>query len=107
METTIAASGRSDVDRVATWILDIEKPTTTFESLSEPGNSFRTLDRKLATALTQTLTGELGRRVSIAKRDILNASGDKPKLLTGRQILFMIYSHFDTNKKHGTHVHNH
>ena len=55
MEATIAASGRSDVDKVATLILDIEKPTTTFDTLAEPGKSFRTLDRKLATALTQNL----------------------------------------------------
>ena len=48
------------------------------------------LDSKLATALRRVVTGSLGRIIN-AEKEKLTTSG---KVMTGRQILLMIYNHF-------------
>ena len=48
-KTILSAS--TDPDATWTWLLQIEKPTTTFESLYDPGDYFRTLDTKLCVAV--------------------------------------------------------
>ena len=76
----------------------VEKRGTKLEDLADPGKGFSTLDRKLAAALTPIVAGELMRRINNAKRALLKQDG---KLFSGRQILFMVYEHFRTNKNLG------
>ena len=48
-KTILSAS--IDPDATWTWLLPMEQPNTTFESLYNPGDYFRTLDTKLCVAV--------------------------------------------------------
>ena len=98
MENVVTASGREDHNKVTAWLLQIEATGVKFEDLADPGKGFATLDRKLASALTPIVTGELMRRITNAKRKALQTS---TKLFSGRQVLYMIYEHFRTIKNLG------
>ena len=65
----------------------------TFDRLKKSGDGFRTLDRKLAAALSKIFSGELARKLSIAERRNLR---ENERLLTGRQKLFSMYLHVRT-----------
>ena len=68
--------------------------------LSKPGTHYRTLDLKLSNALLKLQTGEFGKRVLVMKkRQMRKYSRDV--LLSGRQILWMLYQHFRTNSDLG------
>ena len=99
VEHTVTASCRSDHHRVVRWIRLVDRPGIKMKQLDPPGRNYRTLDCKLATALLKFQTGEFGRRVNIMKKRVMRK--DKGKLLCGRQILWMLYNHFRTNKNLG------
>ena len=98
IENVTAACHTDDYKKVSKWITQVDTVGTKFEDLAEPGKGFSRLDRKLAAALTPTIEGELARRILIKKRQQLN---DSTRLMTGRQVLWMIYDHFRTNKRLG------
>ena len=98
IENVTAACHTEDYTKVTEWIMKVDKVGTKFEDLAEPGKGFNRLDRKLAAALTPTIEGELARRILIKKRQQLN---DQGVLISGRQVLWMVYDHFRTNKRLG------
>ena len=59
----VAASGRGQ--ECFTWMLQVEKTGATQESLSDPGRSFVSLDSKLAAAISEIVSGELGRKITL------------------------------------------
>ena len=73
------------------WLMKARAPDATFESLDDPGEPrFQGLGAMLATALqAQIKTGELGR--ALAKKTVTALR--KNKLITGRQIFYMIADH--------------
>ena len=67
----------------------VEALTVTSADLAET-DGFATLDSKLASALRKVVTGSLSRTINVEKEK-LAAQG---QMMTGRQILLMIYEHF-------------
>ena len=98
IENVTAACHTENYTKVTKWIMTVDKIGTKFEDLAEPGKGFNRLDRKLAAALTPTIEGELARRILVKKRQQLNEQG---VLISGRQVLWMVYDHFRTNKRLG------
>ena len=64
------------------------------DNLIRPGTGFETLDRKLALALQSILPRDLEIRVNAEKTTQLD---QRRVLITGRQVLWLIYRHFQTN----------
>ena len=58
---------------------------------------FTTLDAKLLSALTNTLTGDFARKVDTYKE----TEATKKRYVRGRQVLLMMHEYFSTNIKHG------
>ena len=83
------ASSSRDPKAAFLWIQKVEATRTSSADLAET-DGFATLDSKLATALRKVVTGTLSRSVNVEKEK-LAASG---QMMTGRQILLMIYTHF-------------
>ena len=94
LHNVVAASGREEDEVVTRWLLRVERDGMTFDRLKQSGDGFRTLDQKLAAALSKIFSGELARKLSIAERRNLR---ENERLLTGRQKLFSMYEHFRTN----------
>ena len=95
-------AGASDRPELATaWIFEVESPDATFDSFRpDPTDRLRTLDAKLAEALGRVVKGETSRRVAIAsEKAALEGS-----LLTGRQILFMVYQEYRRDDSKTDHV---
>ena len=78
-----AAIGLSDEG--LKWIMEVEKPTTTFESLASSGKCV-TLDIKIAAALNHASTGTVGREIATATEK----AAQNNKLLRGRQALWLV-----------------
>ena len=62
------------------------------ERFADSGN-FLTLDFKIAAGLSKIIKGEFKRRVQLVEEQANN----KNRMLTGRQIAWMIYNHLVTN----------
>ena len=77
------------------WLMKATVSTATFEGLEDSGeHRFHGLDTMLATALQAVVTkGELGRTLSKKSVSALREG----KLITGRQIVYMIVDHFKLN----------
>ena len=77
------------------WLMKACAPDATFESLDDPGEPrYQSLDTMLATALqARVKTGELGR--ALAKKTV--SALRKNKLITGRQIVYMVADHLRLN----------
>ena len=88
-----AASGRSDDDTLA-WIRECEKADAKIEDFQKCNRRFATLDRKLASALSKTATGELGRLLTQASEDALS----EDRSIRGRELLFIILRYYATGK---------
>ena len=100
IETVVSASCRADHNRVVRWIKRVEVPGIKMKHLAKPGNHYRTLDLILSAALLKLQTGEFGKRVLVMKkRQARKSSG--ARLLSGRQILWMLYQHFRANRDLG------
>ena len=97
-----SVAGASDRPELATaWIFEVERPDVTFESFSpDPSDRLRTLDAKLAEALGRVVKGETSRRVAVAAEKAAMAGS----LLTGRQILFMVYQEYRRDDSKTDHV---
>ena len=67
----------------------------TFKRLEKCPSEFTRLDRKLGTALSKILKGELGRRIDVEEQRALR---ERQCLLFGRQELFMMYDSFRTDE---------
>jgi hypothetical protein len=89
-----AASGRGE--EAFKWILQAEKATATLRSLAD-SRRFDSLDAKLAAALTEVASGELGRRINLA----VELEASKGKMLKGRQILWMVHDHHKLDEERG------
>ena len=97
-----AVASASDRPELATaWIFEVESSSASFEAFRlDARDRLRTLDAKLAEALGRVVKGETARRVAIAsEKAALEGS-----LLTGRQILFMVYQEFKRDESKTDHV---
>ena len=63
LHNVVAASGREEDEVVTRWLLRVERDGMTFDRLKKSGDGFRTLDRKLAAALSKIFSGELARKL--------------------------------------------
>jgi len=88
-------ANRADERPVRKWLLKVEKPKMTFERLEKCPREFARLDRKHGAALARILKGELGRRVDVQQARTLR---ERQYLLSGRQMLFMMYESFRTDE---------
>ena len=96
----VAASGRWDEEEMS-WFMEIEREYSTFESLANSGDDrFRSLDLKLAAALGPVIrkaTNSLTLSVSLKE----GMAAERNRVLKGRQIVWMMYQHFQTNPNMG------
>jgi hypothetical protein len=90
-----AGSGRDD--KGLRWILEVEADGVTFEGLAEPTEKFRSIDVKLAAALTKAAHGVVGRELALATE----TAAKEGKLLRGRQGLYIIHKWYKTNEAAG------
>ena len=63
------------------------------DNLIRPGTGFETLDRKLALALQSILPRDL----EVREHRETTQLDQRRELITGRQVLWLIYGHFQTN----------
>ena len=97
-KTILSAS--IDPDATWTWLLQIEQPNTTFESLYNPGDYFRTLDTKLCVAVDTLVRDNHSLKSDIdIETETLAKQG---KRIAGRQVLQMVYKSYKTNVENGT-----
>ena len=97
-KTILSAS--IDPDATWTWLLQIEQPNTTFESLYDPGDYFRTLDTKLCVAVDMLVRDNHSLKSDIdIETETLAKQG---KRIAGRQVLQMVYKSYKTNVENGT-----
>ena len=97
-KTILSAS----IDPDATWtrLLQIEKPNTTFDSLYDPRDYFRTLDTKLCVAVDMLVKDKNSLKSDIdIETETLAKQG---KRVAGRQVLQMVYKSYKTNVENGT-----
>ena len=97
-KTILSAS--IDPDATWLWLLEIEKDTTTHDSLQIPGDYFRTLDTKLCVAVDTLVKDN-----DSLKNDIMIATETLAKLgrrIAGRQVLKMVYDSYKTSVENGT-----
>ena len=92
-----SVAGASDRPELATaWIFEVERPDATFESFSvAPSDRLGTLDAKLAEVLGRVVKGETSRRGVIVVEEAALAG----TLLTGRQILVMVYQEYQEYRR--------
>ena len=97
-KTILSAS--IDPDATWLWLLEIEKDTTTYDSLQIPGEYIRTLDSKLCVAVDTLVKDN-----DSLKNDIMIATETLAKLgkrIAGRQVLKMVYDSYKTIVENGT-----
>ena len=92
----------ASIDPGATWLwlLEIEKESTTFDTLYSPGDYFRTLDTKLCVAVDHRVKDN-----DSLKNDIMIATETLAKegeRIAGRQVLLMVYASYKTCVENGT-----
>ena len=80
-------------EKVVKWLQVAEKEGIKMDEIPKPKRKFETLDRKMALALHAILPRDLEMRVNTDKAKAL----EKGELLSGRQILWHIYRHFQTS----------
>ena len=92
------AGGYSDKAEVG-WISECHKKNEagilpTFESLEEPGKRFEGLDMLLSEALPPLLPSDLSNKVYLKEQEAYKLN----KVMSGRQIVWMIYEYLRTRK---------
>ena len=91
-----SCSGRGDAAFM--WMLEIENPGTTFESLAKSGKKFESIDCKLASALTKACNStELAQEIVA----LTEQEAREGRNIKGRQILFWIYEFYQTEEQAG------
>ena len=97
-KTILSAS--IDPDATWTWLLQIEKLNTTFDSSYDHGDYFRTLDTKLCVAVDMLVRDNNSLKSGIdIETETLAKQG---KIIAGRQVLQMVYKSYKTNVENGT-----
>ena len=79
------------------WILECEDPAATFESLEDPGQ-FIDLDNMIYAACDECIPGDthrLRQKVDLKNQELKELR----KLMSGRQLLWMMYQHFIVTDK--------
>ena len=93
-------SASIDPDGTWQWLLEIEKASTTFEALYDPGDYFRTLDTKLCVAVDSLVKDNDSLKSDIdIETETLAKQG---KRIAARQVLLMVYRSYKTNVENGT-----
>ena len=82
------------------WLSEIEKEGTTFETLYDPGDYFRTLDTKLCVAVDSLVkdNDSIKNDVDIGTETLATQG----KRVAGRQVLLMVYASYKTSVENGT-----
>jgi hypothetical protein len=88
-----AAVGRTD-DEPLKWIRECEKIDAEPDAFKTCAKRFATLDRKLAAALSNTITGELGRLLIQQSDDAMNEG----RSVRGRELLHTIIKYYSTGR---------
>ena len=79
----------------------MEGPNASFDAFRlDPRDRLRTLDAKLAEALGRVVKGETARRIAIASEK----AALQGTLLTGRQVLYLVYQEFKRDETKTDHV---
>ena len=78
------------------WVLQAERPGIAMKDLYD-STPFALLDSKLAAALAKIMSGEFARQVNILKEEC----AAKDMLLKGRQVLLMLYRHYQISEVNG------
>ena len=93
-----AATGETDFKEIQ-WILEVQKPGVTLESLADSGKKrFRQLDIRLAVALSNCIrdgSSELDRTLQQKEWRLMEQT---QKCLKGRQVMWLILDFFKTNR---------
>ena len=76
------------------WLLEVEAPSASIDSLRTSGTEFITLDQKLAIGLMEVLPASLKRKILRIRESELS---EHHHIINGRQILLMVYKHLATN----------
>ena len=91
------AACSSDPDKALNWIMEVERIDASFDNLVKSG-LFRTLDTKLASALAKVCShGLIGQEINTKSEE----AAKNNVLLRGRQILLMIYQHYQLGETQG------
>ena len=78
------------------WLGLVEKKGTLFASLAVSGKGFGKLDCLIASSLSKLMKGEVAREISTQAEKLFNDDGS---LLTGRQLLFIMYQEFEEDMR--------
>ena len=93
-----AATGKEDYGEIS-WMDEIQKPGTTFETLADSGAvRFKSVDIRLAVSLSACVkdgSSELYRELQRRESECMS---EKSECLRGRQIMWMILSFFKSNR---------
>ena len=96
---TIILSASIDPDATWQWLLGIGKEGTTFETLYDPGDYFRTLDTKLCVAVDNLVRDNDSLKHGIyIETETLAKQGER---IAGRQVL-LVYAAYKASVEHGT-----
>ena len=95
MRKVAAASGRGR--KTNNWLRKVESPRYDFDRLRHLGRTHKSIDVKLASALTEIANGPLGRTVTNHTELELKAG----RMIKGRQILWLAQQHFKVNEEAG------
>ena len=96
MRTAVIASC-SRPEKAREFLFEVESESATFEALAcDDKARTRTIDARLAEALMRIIKGDLSRRLAVASE----AAAMQGALLSGRQILFMLYRDFARDMHH-------
>ena len=96
----VAAGGRIDQREIAWWA-EVNKDTSNFDSLEDPGEDrFVSLDLKLSISLSVMLK-EVNNEVITSTAQREHAAARQSKMLKGRQIAWLIFTFFKRNPKMG------
>ena len=90
------AGACGDPQAAFTWILKVGKSGVSIDEL-EDSESFPTLDAKLAAAITRIAQGDLSNRINL----MMDRKAKAGKLVTGRQMLFLIYEQYRISEVDG------
>ena len=95
MSNFLQCANRRKEKPVREFFLAADQPGATFQGLRKTPTEFKTLDRKLGTAMGKLVTGELARRIDVYEQRELR---ENRRLLSGRQKQFLFYESFRTDE---------
>ena len=87
------ASASTNPVEVYNWVFEVDK--VRYEELERNDNRYMTLNSKIATELARIIYGEFQRKIIILEEKMLKDPGGA-KLLSGRQLAWMIFENFKT-----------